>query len=126
MFRQLTAQVETLIRDNAEQRQILRELTSAVARLAVIEERQSTAREALDRAFDEVRDAKSQVAAMDVRVKALEIAQPENKATANAVSRVTWLIVSAVVGALLALVLVRQPSSAPATPAGALPNLIQK
>lgn len=126
MLRQLTAQVETLIRDNAEQRSILRELTQAVSRLAVIEERQTTAREGLERAFQEVRETQADIARLDGRVKTLEIAQPENKATANVVQKVMWLVTAAVIGALLALVLQRPPQNHQSSVPGAMPGLSAK
>lgn len=47
----------------------LRELTKQVGRLVLIEERQSQTSAAVERAFSELR-------AQDVRIKALELAQP--------------------------------------------------
>lgn len=126
MLRQLTAQVETLIRDGAEYRSILRELTSAVSRLAVMEERQIAAREALERAFVEIRDTQADIGKIDLRVKTLEIAQPENKATANVVQKAMWLVTAAVIGALLALVLQRPPQNHQTSVPGAMPGLSAK
>ena len=109
MMQQLSVRVETLIRDNAEQRAILRDLTSAVSRLAVIEERQSSARSSIDRAFEEVKKTNSMIDELDARVKSLEIAHPANVATVGVVHKIAWLITAAVIGALLSMVLQRQP-----------------
>lgn len=126
MLRQLTAQVETLIRDGAEYRSILRELTNAVSRLAVIEERQTAAREGLERAFTEIRDTQADISKIDLRVKTLEIADPKNRDTANVVQKVMWLVTAAVVGALLALVLQRPPSSNQTSLPGSMPSISAK
>lgn len=112
-----------------DQSNLLRELTHAVSKLAILEERQSAAREGLDRAFQEIRKCQQESDALDVRVKALEIAHPANKATASVVQRVGWLITAAVVGALLTLVLNKQPTGTTvhmSTPPGAMPNLSTK
>lgn len=126
MLRQLTTQVDGLSRRLDEQSGLLRELTSAVTRLAVIEERQANDRAAMDRAFQEIRETQADIAEVSSRVKTLEIAHPANKATASVVQKVTWLVVAAVIGALLALVLQRPAPAATSVPGGVLPPFIGK
>lgn len=73
----------------------LRELTSQVSRLVVIEERQSQTSASVERAFSEI---KSQ----DVRIKALELAQPITNRTNVWVERAVIAVVSsAAAGAFL-------------------------
>ena len=133
MLRQISTQVENLIRDGSEQRQILRDhqlilqnMNATMAKFAVIEERQSTAREGLERAFQEIRSTNSMIDELDTRVKYLEIAHPANKAAVGVVQKISWLVVSAVVGALLVLVLQRPVPSAHNIVPGAMPNISTK
>lgn len=100
------ARVAAMSNDIAEIKGTLKDLTAAVNRLAVIEERQQNTKEALERAF-------STIAKIDGRVSVLEQAQPLQKQSTDWVNKVIGLVVAAVVGATVSTVVVK-PQPAPA------------
>ena len=89
----LSARLETLHGDVADIKAAMRDLTAAITKLALIEERVSITANALERAF-------STISKVEERVAALELKAPLNERS-NA-----WLdrIVMTIVGAALALV----------------------
>jgi tetrahydromethanopterin S-methyltransferase subunit C len=95
----VSARLGSLIDDVTEIKRSMREMALAMTRLAVFEERQVTDREGLGRAFDAIGQ-------IDGRVKSLEQAQPIQKQTSDWVHKILGQVVSLVVGAVIALVVV--------------------
>lgn len=85
----------------------LKEMTVALNKLAIVEERQSQDRSALDRVF-------KGFAEHEVRIKKLELAQPLQQQTTDWVTKIIWLVVGAVVSAALSFVVVSRASARPA------------
>lgn len=121
---QLASQLDGLARRMDDQTQVLAKVGEQVAHIAVMGERQTAMRESIDRAFQEIRDTQSDIAVMDGRIQALEIAHPANKATANLVQKVGWLVIAGVVGAFLAMVLQRPPTQQQLVLPGAMPQIL--
>ena len=86
--------LEALHEDVGAMKDVLKELTSAITKLALIEERQAQAALAQERAFKVLEK-------LEARVDKLEEAAPINSQAANTVNKVMWVIVAAVLGALL-------------------------
>ena len=101
--------LDTLIGDVGELKMSMRELTTAVNRLALIEERQANAQDALGRAFKEIEKH-------DVRIKSLELAEPLQKQSSDIVQKAVGMVMAAVVGALISLVVLKPASPQPAPP----------
>jgi hypothetical protein len=95
----VSARLGSLIDDVTEIKRSMREMALAMTRLAVFEERQVTDREGLGRAFDAIGQ-------LDGRVKSLEQAQPIQKQASDWVHKILGQVVSLVVGAVIALVVV--------------------
>lgn len=72
----------------------LTKLAESMSRLAIAEERIAQVNEALGRAFKAIE-------AVDTRVGRLELAAPLNNKSTQTVDKVIWLVIAAVVGALL-------------------------
>lgn len=112
----LTEKVDNLLVDAGERREQMTELVRAVNKLAVIEERQSTDRAALERAFDAISKHGLRLDqcndAMDKRVKKLEESDPINKLSSGAVMKVMWLVIAAFVGANISGLLQKSPPAA--------------
>lgn len=89
------AKIESISGDMAEIKQTMRELASAVSRLAVIEERQTATNDAIGRAFKDI-------AALSGRVTSLEQSQPIQQQSSDLVQSAVKYIVAAVLGAILA------------------------
>jgi ElaB/YqjD/DUF883 family membrane-anchored ribosome-binding protein len=81
--------LDSLAEDLREVKSTLKELTAAVNRLAVIEERQVTDRAALDRAFSSIKDHEG-------RLKVLETSNVANKQTNAWVHQAVWACVAVV------------------------------
>lgn len=79
----LAHKLETLHEDVRQIESVLRELTSAITKLAVIEERQNTTAAALERAF-------KALAKVEDRVSELESYVPANRRLSVWVDRATW------------------------------------
>lgn len=88
------ARFSSLSEDLREVKSTLKELTAAVNRLAVIEERQVTDRASLDRAFGAIKD-------QEIRIKCLEAGQVTNKQVGHWVLSAVWAAVG-VVGLVVA------------------------
>ena len=99
------AKIESISGDMVEIKQTMRELATAVSRLAVIEERQTTTNDSISRAFKEIN-------ALSTRVATLEQAQPIQKQSSDLVQTAVKYIVAAVLGAVVAG-LIRVPPAAP-------------
>jgi hypothetical protein len=100
------AKIDSITGDMAEVKATMRELASAVSKLAVIEERQSATNEAIGRAFKDI-------GSLAARVAALEQAQPIQKQSSDLVQTAVKYIIAAVLGAVIAG-FVRVPPAAPA------------
>lgn len=72
----LLARLEQMQGDLVDMKSALRELTAAVGRLAVIEEKQSNTAATLERAFTALKKVEDRNEKMDLRVKALEVEMP--------------------------------------------------
>lgn len=108
------AKIETVAGDLAEIKATMRELASAVSRLAVVEERQTNTNAAIERAFAEIAKTGEAMNALASRVGSLEQAQPIQKQSSDLVQSAVKYIVAAVLGAVVAG-FVRVPPTAPAT-----------
>lgn len=73
------SRMESMHEDMGEMRDAIKGLTDAVTRLALIEERQSTAAAAQERGFQAIKDMQGEVKAIEGRVTTLEIAQPQQR-----------------------------------------------
>lgn len=103
------AKIESISGDMAEIKGTMRELASAVSRLAVIEERQTSTNDAIGRAFKEI-------TALGSRVTNLEQAQPIQKQSSDMVQTAVKYIIAAVLGAVLSGLIRVPPTSPAATP----------
>ena len=79
----LSHKLETLHTDVRKIESVLQDLTAAITRLAVVEERQSTTAAALERAFKALSKVEGRVAALELQV-------PANRKLSVWVDRVTW------------------------------------
>lgn len=79
----LAHKLETLHSDVSEVKMVLRDLTAAITKLAIVEERQNTTAAALERAF-------KALAKVEERVAVIELQVPANKKISVWVDRVTW------------------------------------
>lgn len=91
----IAAKLDNLQGDMSEMKASIRELATAVARLALVEERQSNANEALTRAFKELDRH-------DRRLNVIEQAQPLQKHSSNIVQNAVAMILAAVLGGTVA------------------------
>lgn len=103
------AKLDTLIGDVGELKSSMKELTRAVTRLAVIEERVGNNGDSLGRAFKEIEKH-------DARIKLLEGDAGTNKQSSDLVNKVVLIIITAVVTALLGLVVVSRGGEGQKTP----------
>lgn len=87
----LIARLQTLHDDVGEIKDVLKELSRAVNRLAVVEERQAQINSAIDRAFKSLSE-------LDTRVKALELSQPDSKRTSAWVDRAVMALAGMTAG----------------------------
>lgn len=94
--------------DVAEMKSSMVQMAGAVTRLAVMEERLGSSREAQERAFTEIAELKK-------RTKELEDAQPAQAQSAKWVNQAIGLIIAAVIGAGLSGV-IRAPRESAPTP----------
>lgn len=79
----LAHKIETLHGDVRKIEAVLQELTAAITRLAIVEERQSTTAAALERAF-------KALGKVEDRVTQLELQVPANRKISVWIDRVTW------------------------------------
>lgn len=88
------SQIKTLVGDMSDIKTSIRELAAAYTRLAVVEERQTSSSQAVDRAFQEIEK-------LNARIREIEASQPQQKQTSAMVNRVAALVLAAVIGAVL-------------------------
>lgn len=105
----LSVRMEAIGSDLQEIKATMKELASAVSRLAIVEERQNGTNESLGRAFNEI-------TRLTGRVVALEHAQPIQKQSSDFVQAAVKYLVAAVLGAILAGFLRVPPTVPTATP----------
>ena len=79
----LSHKLETLHSDVRKIESVLQDLTAAITRLAIVEERQSTTAAALERAFKALEKVED-------RITSLELQVPANRKLSVWVDRVTW------------------------------------
>lgn len=101
------AKIESISGDMAEIKSSMKELATAVSRLAVIEERQTATNDAIARAFKDI-------STLSGRVTSLEQSQPIQKQSSDLVQTAVKYIVVALLGAIVAG-FVRVPPAAPTT-----------
>lgn len=89
-FAVLTHKVTTMHQDVTELRRALQDLTTAINRLVLVEERQNQTSIALERAFRLLERLEALIDALNTRVTALEIAEPEQKRVAGWVTSAAW------------------------------------
>lgn len=92
--------------DVAEMKSSMIQMAGAVTRLAVMEERLGSSREAQERAFGEIAELKS-------RIKQVEDAQPGQAQAAKWVNQAVGLLIAAAIGAVVAGVIRAPRESAP-------------
>lgn len=100
--------IEAMSSDVTDIKQAMREMASAVNKLAVVEERQMHDRLDLSRIFGVLEGHES-------RLKVLEIAQPGNKQTGDWVNKAVWLVVGGAMSALLSVAMVMPRDAGRAT-----------
>ena len=101
----LSAKLQSLHDDVGEMRTALRELTNAITKLAVIEERQTNTQMAQDRAFTAISNVERRLAEIErllpidlpQRIQKLEEKMPENALT----SKWVWHIFTLVIGGVI-------------------------
>lgn len=99
----LAHKVDVIHSDVGEMRTVLRELTSAIIKLALIEERQSQFAISQERSFKVLEKLEAKFDGMDRRIHDLEIAEPEQKRTSGWVTTAVWTCAG-----LLCLILLRK------------------
>ena len=101
----LEAKIDAMARRQDETNSAMRELTQADAKLAVIEERQTNDRAAVERAFQKIQSMDTEFSAADkamaARIEKLELAQPMTGFANGLVLKVVGLALAAIVGANL-------------------------
>lgn len=100
-FAVLAHKVDAIHSDVGEMRAVLRELTSAIIKLALVEERQSQFALAQERAFKVLEKIETKFEELSERVGALEAAEPMQKQTSTWFMAMVWG--AAGVGAMVAL-----------------------
>lgn len=103
------AKIESISGDMAEIKSSMKELATAVSRLAVIEERQSATNDAISRAFKEI-------TGLNTRITSLEQSQPVQKQSSDLVQSAVKYLVVLVLGALISGLWPKAPSTPTQTP----------
>lgn len=103
------AKIDAMSTDMSELKSSFKELAMAVARLAIIEERQTVTNESINRAF-------KTLDALSTRVTTLELAQPIQKQSSDFVQKAVGYIVAIVLGAIISGLWRAAPSTPPQTP----------
>ena len=83
--------------DVGELKETLRQIASAVTRLALVEERQSQTNEALSRAFKQIDKVEIKLTSIEHRLVALERMQPQQQQTSAWVTTMLWATAGAAV-----------------------------
>lgn len=89
-FAVLAHKVDAIHADVGEMRTVLRDLTNAIIKLALVEERQSQFAIAQERGFKVLEKIEAKLDALDERVKTLEVSEPEQKRTSTWVTAAVW------------------------------------
>lgn len=89
-FAVLAHKVDSMHADFGEMRAVLRDLTNAINKLALVEERQTQFAIAQERAFKVLEKVESKLDALDTRVGSLESAEPLQKQTSAWVMAAVW------------------------------------
>lgn len=76
--------------DVGELKETLRQIATAVTRLALVEERQSQTNEALSRAFKQIDKVDLKLTSVEQRLVALERMQPQQQQTSAWVTTMLW------------------------------------
>lgn len=83
--------------DVCELKEALRQIATAVTRLALVEERQSQTNEALSRAFKQIDKVELKLTSIEQRLGALERMQPQQQQTSAWVTTMLWATAGAAV-----------------------------
>ena len=83
--------------DVGELKETLRQIATAVTRLALVEERQSQTNEALSRAFKQIDKVELKLTGIEQRIGALERMQPLQQQTNGWVTTMLWATAGAAV-----------------------------
>lgn len=102
-FAVLAHKVDAIHTDVNEMRVVLRDLTNAIIKLALVEERQSQFAIAQERSFKVLEKLEAKLDDMDHRIRAIEVAEPEQKRTSGWVTTAVWTCAG-----LLGLILLRK------------------
>ena len=97
LLHKVVARLDNLHSDIGDMKSTMRELTAAVTRLALIEERQAQATQAIDRAFKSIEKVEAKTEAVESRVDSLERDQPMQRKTSQ------WVTTAVYSAAALAL-----------------------
>lgn len=100
------AKLDTLLGDMGEVKDSIKELTRAVSRMALVEERQANTADSLGRAFKELEKH-------DARIKSLELAEPIQKQSSDIVQQVVKMIIAAVAGAIIGMAVINPGRGGP-------------
>lgn len=83
--------------DVGELKEALRQIATAVTRLALVEERQSQTNEALSRAFKQIDKVEIKLTGIEQRLGSLERLQPQQQQTSAWVTTMLWATAGAAV-----------------------------
>lgn len=83
--------------DVGELKETLRQIATAVTRLALVEERQSQTNEALSRAFKQIDKVELKLTGIEQRLGSLERLQPQQQQTSAWVTTMLWATAGAAV-----------------------------
>jgi hypothetical protein len=86
MIQVIASKLDNLHSDVSDLKDVMREMSSAVSKLAIIDERQSQASQTVERMFVAIEK-------MEVRLTALERSQPIQQLVANWVTAGLWAVV---------------------------------
>ena len=89
--------LELLSDDVGELKETLRQIATAVTRLALVEERQSQTNEALSRAFKQIDKVDLKLTGIEQRLGSLERLQPQQQQTSAWVTTMLWVTAGAAV-----------------------------
>ena len=89
--------LELLSDDVGELKETLRQIATAVTRLALVEERQSQTNEALSRAFKQIDKVELKLTGIEQRLGTLERMQPLQQQTNGWVMTSVWIVAGAAV-----------------------------
>jgi len=93
----VVVKLKSLHSDVTEMRDVLKELTVAINRLALVEERQAQTALALERAF-------ATMTKLEERLGRLELSNVNTARTSATVDKIIWVVITAVVVAVLAII----------------------